>query len=137
VQSLSNDELQRQIDDLVASLAAFHNDMDSLRARADVAHGRADAADLRADASEAQSRLDRMMIAELQADGLISHEHVAQLEQALATSRTIGAAIGILMATRNIGQEEALTVLKGASSRSNTRMRDLAETIVSGVDAIK
>ena len=77
------------------------------------------------------------MISELQADGVLGQEHVAQLETALVSSRVIGAAIGILMASRNIDQDEALTVLKGASQRSNTKMRDVAATIVAGADASK
>lgn len=81
---------------------------------------------------EAQGDVDREMIAELQADGLVAREHVAQLERALTTSRTIGAAIGILMTSRDIDQDQALKVLKEASSRSNTPMRELAETIVAG-----
>ena len=85
---------------------------------------------------EARSTVDRELIAELRADGILSREHVADLEAALVSSRTIGAALGILMASRHIGQEEALVVLKGASQRSNTKMRDLAETIVAGADAL-
>ena len=65
------------------------------------------------------------------------HADLAHLEKALVTSRTIGSAIGILMANRNIGQEDALVVLKGVSHRTNVKMRDLAETIVTGADAIK
>ena len=88
----------------------------------------------RADIDELQKlvSIDRELIAELQADGVVSREHTAQLEKALATSRTIGAAVGVLMASRNVGQDEALQVLKEASSRSNTPMRRLAEVIVSG-----
>jgi hypothetical protein len=137
-------DLQRQIDELVAAVARNRADLDELTSRADASQDRADAAEHRADAAqrraddmEAKSLVDREMIAELQADGVLSRQHVEHMEAALVTSRTIGAAIGILMASRNIGQEEALALLKGASQRSNTRMRDLAETIVSGADAIK
>ena len=59
-----------------------------------------------------------------------ANQATAQLEQALTSSRTIGAAIGILMASRDVDQVEALRLLRQASSRSNTPMRDLAEVIV-------
>jgi hypothetical protein len=137
-------DLQRQIDELVAAVAAGRTDINALTLRADASERRADTSERRADTSEqrhdeaeARSLVDREMIAELQADGVLGRKHAAELERALVTSRTIGAAIGILMASRNIGQEEALTVLKGASSRSNTKMRDVAETIVRGADAIR
>jgi len=144
VEAPDDSDLQRQIDELAALVAANHTDIQSLtaradasQARADLAERRADAAEQRADQMEARSALDRELIAELQADGMLGHEHVAQLETALVASRVIGAAIGILMASRNIGQDEALTVLKGASQRSNVKMRDVAATIVAGADAIK
>ena len=136
--------MQRQIDELVAALAAnriaitaLTQRADASEQRADLADRRADDAELRVDELEARSVVDREMIAELQADGLLGREHVADLEAALVTSRTIGAALGILMAQRNIGQEQALLVLRGASQRTNTKMRDLALTIVAGADAIK
>jgi hypothetical protein len=137
-------DLQRQIDELVAAVAANRSDIAGLSQRADASQERADesdrranAAERRADEAEARSAVDREMIAELQADGVLRREHVADLEAALVTSRSIGSALGILMASRNIGQEEALSVLKGASQRTNTKMRVLAETIVAGADAIK
>ena len=129
--------LQRQIDELVALVAANHAQIAELQqrcdgslARADGAEARADAAERRADEMEARSTIDREMIAELQADGTIAREHVQQLETALATSRTIGAAIGMLMGSRNISQDEAFEVLKGVSSRTNTKLRDVAQTLV-------
>ncbi len=146
-------DLQRQIDELVALVTRERHDIDSLSAgaaasseRADTAEKRADAADSRADAAElraddtqrqvdelrADIAVDRELISELQADGVVSREHTAQLERALATSRTIGAAVGILMASRHVDQDQALRVLKEASSRSNTPMRQLAETLVTG-----
>ena len=64
--------------------------------------------------------------------GLKQEKNLGQLEKALATSRTIGAAVGVLMASRNVDQEEALRVLREASSRANKPMRELAQVIVSG-----
>ena len=75
--------------------------------------------------------IDRELIAALQADGVLHQEHVAELQAALTSSRTIGAALGILMSSRNLTQEEALVVLKETSQRTNTKLRDLAQTLVS------
>lgn len=59
-------------------------------------------------------------------------ESSAQLRVALDSNRTIGAAVGILMATHDITQEDAFTMLSAASQRVNRRIRDLAEGIVAG-----
>ncbi|MBL0749109.1 ANTAR domain-containing protein [Nocardioides baculatus] len=128
------DDLQRQIDQLVAQVKSNRDDIQGLTERADAADLRADAARDRADDLEARSVIDRELIAELHTDGVVRQEHVAELEAALASSRTIGAALGILMASRNIGQAEALTVLKETSQRTNTKLRDLAATLVNGTE---
>ena len=128
------DDLQRQIDQLVTIVKSNRDDIQGLSARADAAALRADAAHDRADDLEARSVIDRELIAALQADGVLHQEHVAELQAALTSSRTIGAALGILMASRNIGQAEALEVLKQTSQRTNTKMRDLAETLVRGTE---
>lgn len=66
------------------------------------------------------------MILDLQADGLLRAEHAEHLEQALKSSRTIGAAIGLLMGRRNLDGETALAVLKQVSQNSNRKMRESA-----------
>ncbi|MCF6376262.1 ANTAR domain-containing protein [Nocardioides KLBMP 9356] len=124
------DDLQRQIDELVQIMKRNRADIDGLTERADRAELRADAAQERADDLEARSMIDRELIAALQADGVLHQQHVAELQAALTSSRTIGAALGILMASRNITQEEALVVLKETSQRTNTKLRDLAQTLV-------
>ena len=110
---------------------------DAAERRADAAESRAGATEVRIDTLEARAEVDRELLAELQADGVLAREHVEQLQGALTSSRVVGTALGILMTSRNIGQDEALTVLKGASQRSNTKMRDVAATIVAGADAIR
>jgi len=132
-------DLQQQIDELVALVTKGRTDIDDLIARADDSETRADATAARitvnrTDIDELQDlvAIDRELIAELQADGVVNREHTDQLEKALATSRTIGAAVGVLMASRNVGQDEALRVLREASSKANTPMRRLAEVIVAG-----
>jgi AmiR/NasT family two-component response regulator len=91
---------------------------------------RADAADARMDKIEDAAALDRAMIAELHAAGVVANEHAKQLEQALRTSRTIGAAIGVLMKSRNVDQDKAFAILRDASSHQNRKIRDRAAEIV-------
>ena len=130
-------DLQRQIDELVSVVTVNRGDIDGLIERADQAQVRADAANLRADRLEERSALDRELIAELQAEGVLDREHVAELQAALVSSRTIGAAIGILMANRQVGQDDALTILKETSQRTNTKLRDLAETLVANAEVAR
>lgn len=130
-------DLQRQIDELVERVTVNRGDIDGLIRRADLAEARADAANRRADDMEQRSTLDRELIAELQAEGVLNQEHVAELQEALVSSRTIGAAIGILMASRQIDQEDALAVLKEASQRTNTKLRSLAEALVADAEVVR
>ena len=109
---------------------ANHTNLEGLRDRADAAETRADAAESRADEIEARELVDREMIDELQAEGLLSREHAVQMEEALRSSRTIGAAIGMIMASRLVSQNEAFEILTQASQRGNRKLRDLASEIV-------
>ena len=59
-------------------------------------------------------------------------ERADQLEAGLATNREIGAAVGILMATHKISQDEAFDLLSKASQRLNRKLRDIATGIVHG-----
>jgi transcriptional regulator with GAF, ATPase, and Fis domain len=62
------------------------------------------------------------------------HEHITQLEQAVATNRRIGIAIGLLMAHRGIGSDEAFDLLRRASQLSNRKLRDIADEVVHSGD---
>ena len=119
----SRGDLQAQIDELVRQATVHRADIDSLGSRADTSEARSD--DI-----EARARVDRDMIAELHRDGVLSREHAAQMEVALKSSRTIGAAIGLIMASRQVGEDEAFTILKRASQDSNRKLRDLAADLV-------
>ncbi len=55
-----------------------------------------------------------------------------QLEVGMATNREIGAAVGILMATHKITQDQAFELLSNASQRLNRKLRDIASGIVRG-----
>ncbi|GAY08040.1 ANTAR domain-containing protein [Pseudonocardia sp. N23] len=59
-----------------------------------------------------------------------------QLSDALATSRTIGAAIGMLMARHGWSRDAAFTALREASQHTNRKLRDVAADVVADrVDA--
>ena len=124
---------QDQIDALIRQMEISRKDIDALEQRLSVSEIRADAAELRADVLEAQAAADRDMIADLQRDGVLSQEHALQMEQALKSSRTIGAAIGMIMASRQLSEHEAFDVLRKASEGSNRKLRDLAAELVASV----
>ncbi len=52
-----------------------------------------------------------------------------QLEEALEHSRVISTAVGILMGSRGLTNEQAMTLLRAASQRLNRKVSDLAEAI--------
>lgn len=122
---------------------------DDSEARADASHARADAADARSDAHEALSQGDRRrleavegrldvhdeLITELQAEGLISTQHAANLEGALDTARVIGAAIGIVMARYVVSEVAAFELLRKASMDRNRKLREVAREVVDTGDA--
>lgn len=123
-------DVQHRLDELAERVETNCVDIDALTSRADASDRRSEAADARADEIETRARVDRDMIAELKAEGLLSREHIAQLEQALKSSRTIGAAIGMIMATREVREDQAFAILRNASQNSNRKLRDLAEELV-------
>jgi hypothetical protein len=112
----SSDELQGQIDELPRRL-------DTADAERHPLVERTAAADQRAD-------IDREMILELQADGLVSEQHARDLSVALTSSRTIGAAIGILMTSREISADDAFAILRQTSQDTNRKVREIAAEIV-------
>jgi AmiR/NasT family two-component response regulator len=52
------------------------------------------------------------------------------MERALRTSRRIGVALGIVMATRGVDLDGAWELLSTASQRSNTKVSELADQVV-------
>lgn len=149
---LVNDEVTReQFLELRDQVARNRRDLDALqgesresRTRADAGDDRADKADLRVDDLQTRSDLhsgrmdgfenrlevDEAMIAELHSNGLLSQEQARHLEEALRSSRVIGAAIGIIMANRQVDETGAFQVLSKSSQNTNRKLRDLAEEIV-------
>lgn len=57
-------------------------------------------------------------------------ELTEHLNTALATSRRIGAAIGILMVTRHTTEEKAFELLCESSQRQHRKLRDVADDVV-------
>jgi AmiR/NasT family two-component response regulator len=75
------------------------------------------------------------------ATALVAHAAVAyrvtrqqntidNLRIALATSRMIGTAIGILKARNDISADEAFDLLRWSSQRKHRKLRDIAEEVV-------
>lgn len=79
---------------------------------------------------EATGVVDRDLLIELHAEHVGHAQEVANLEAALATSRRIGAAVGILMARFNIDEEAAFRMLRKASNDRNIKVRDVADEVV-------
>jgi hypothetical protein len=81
-------------------------------------------------AHEDRRETDRQLIARMRADGLVHEEHAMHLREALRSSRTIGAAIGIVMVDRNVGEDEAFAVLSRASQDTNRKLSVIAHELV-------
>ncbi len=67
--------------------------------------------------------------ASLALDRAQEHESAQQYEDALDNSRVISTAVGILMGSRGLTNEQAMDQLRKASQRLNRKVSDLAETI--------
>jgi signal transduction histidine kinase/DNA-binding response OmpR family regulator len=55
---------------------------------------------------------------------------VANLRAALSTNRQIGAAIGVIMATEKLTDEQAFERLRAVSQRTHRKLRDLADDVL-------
>jgi AmiR/NasT family two-component response regulator len=62
--------------------------------------------------------------------GCDAQRKVEHLEIALASSRRIGGAVGILMATYKVSEHEAFTMLVAVSQHTHRKLRDLADDVV-------
>ena len=128
---------QSQLEELREILRVNRADIEELQVKASAAEERAAVDHVREsdqtrriDDLEARLDVDAALIAALQADGAVAHEEVAQLEEALRTSRTIGAALGIIMADRQVDQQEAFALLSRRSQDTNRKLRALAKEVV-------
>ncbi len=59
-----------------------------------------------------------------------AQSQVADLRAALASNRQIGAAIGVLMNSGRLTEEQAFTQLREASQHSNRKLRDVADDVI-------
>lgn len=57
-------------------------------------------------------------------------DRVAHLRRALASNREIGAATGILMATRRLTRDDAFELLRHISQHTNVKLADLATQVL-------
>ncbi len=95
---------------------------------------RIDANSAKIAALQDQADVDAKLIAALQADGLLRQDHNEQLQTALSTSRRVGAAIGILMASRGFTEDGAFNALASLSQNTNRKLRDIADELVATGD---
>lgn len=142
------DALESRVDAANHRADASEARADKSEARADDSEARADVAEARAEANEArenghrdrlaafEARLDvnEEVLAELQAAGLVKDDQVVHLQEALRSSRMIGAAIGIVMATRKVSQVEAFAILSRGSQNTNRKVLVLADEVVTTGD---
>jgi AmiR/NasT family two-component response regulator len=88
-------------------------------------------AEHRAAWSSVQETLARL--SQLSAELAEAREQIANLEQALQTSRSIGMAVGIVMASRGLSSDDAFGVLRTASQHQHRKLREIAaEVVISG-----
>ncbi|MDT0212350.1 ANTAR domain-containing protein [Rothia sp. ARF10] len=130
-----------QLEEIRARMARNRADIDQLLERADASDDRAVENDVRAEhqrrrVDDLGERLavDHALIEELRIEGLLQQAHVENLETALRTSRTIGAAMGIVMTHRKVDESGAFRILRQASQDSNTKLRSVADEIVTTGD---
>jgi hypothetical protein len=64
------------------------------------------------------------------ASSVIYGRHVHHLKRALQTNRGIGVAIGVLMATHKVTEQQAFDLLRIASQSSNRKLVDIAADVV-------
>lgn len=135
VQEAQGHPTTNQANDLSDQVNRNSDRIERLIERVDAAEIRADAADLRAEAYEAQSQIDREILATLQLEGDHARLEAEQLKQALATSRTIGAAVGYVMATHKVDEVHAIAFLKRLSSETNVKLSVLSAQLLAETNA--
>ena len=77
-----------------------------------------------------------MLVAAHAAVAFADSQKISQLGEALASRQAIGQAEGILMERYKITAEQAFVVLSRASSRSNIKLRDIADHLASSGEII-
>jgi AmiR/NasT family two-component response regulator len=91
---------------------------------------RADGLTRKVHSLERQNDRNHQLIKDLVEQGVLDRAQIESLEAALITSRKIGAAIGILMATDKITEPEAFDRLREVSQDSRRKLRDVADDVL-------
>lgn len=122
----SDEELARTQVELTQSRA------DLAQSRSDLAHSRADLEYSRSDLAQSRSDLtkSRSDLAQSQVNLTVANELAVNLQEALQASREIGMAMGILIERHKLTSEQAFDQLRGASSRRNVKLRDVAKEVL-------
>ena len=79
---------------------------------------------------ETEVVLEHELITQLEVDRLAARDKIANLEIALVSARRIGGAVGVIMATQQVTQDEAFKVLLEASQKSQRKVRDVADAVL-------
>ena len=78
---------------------------------------------------EARAEVDQELIEALVAEGVADRQRIRELKDALATARRIGAAVGIVMAVRQVSESDAFAALVRTSQHTNRKLRDVADDV--------
>lgn len=84
---------------------------------------------------DAEAERRARLVAAVASVGLSSHQHVAQLTEAIASRDLIGQAKGILMARLQLSDDAAFDVLRERSRHTNVRLVEVARAVVGGATA--
>lgn len=88
------------------------------------------AAQADADQAVADFVSERDLLVECQGELKVSEVELDNLRTALVSSRRIGAAIGILMGTHHITDDDAFALLSKVSQGQNRKLRLVAEDVI-------
>ncbi len=73
---------------------------------------------------------ERDLLVECQGELKVAEADLENLRTALVSARRIGAAIGVLMSTRQLTDDEAFAELSRASQNENRKLRLVAEDVL-------
>jgi ANTAR domain-containing protein len=79
---------------------------------------------------EDKAGVDRAVITQLEADGIVDRKEIEGLRIALTSCRRIGVAIGVVMVKRSVNEDEAFAILSTVSQDTHRKVRDLADDVI-------
>jgi hypothetical protein len=79
---------------------------------------------------EHKNDVDQQVISDLVDQGVLDRAQIETLEIALTSCRRIGAAMGILMATLRVTEDDAFDRLREVSQRTHRKLRDVADDVM-------